>query len=67
MKKAILHRRSSLFYQTANGAHVGDVLINLIHTAKLGGSTPSTTWWRRSAPPSPPAPNAGCPGVMPKR
>ncbi|MBI2569868.1 MAG: transposase, partial [Candidatus Schekmanbacteria bacterium] len=35
LKKAILHRRNSLFCQTANGAHVDDVLISLIHTAAL--------------------------------
>ena len=35
LKKAILHRKNSLFYKTQNGAHVGDVFMSLIHTAEL--------------------------------
>ena len=38
LKKAILHRRNSLFYKTENGAHVGDVCMSLIHTAELCGA-----------------------------
>lgn len=37
LKKAIRHRRNSLFYKTLNGAHVGDVHMTLIHTAELNG------------------------------
>jgi transposase len=40
MKKAILHRKNSLFYKTLNGAHVGDVFMSLIHTAEMNGSGP---------------------------
>ena len=35
LKKAIRHRRNSLFYKTLNGARVGDVHMALIHTAEL--------------------------------
>jgi len=37
LKKAILHRKNSLFYKTDNGAHVGDVFMSLIHTCELNG------------------------------
>ena len=37
LKKAIRHRRNSLFYRTLNGARVGDVHMTLIHTAELNG------------------------------
>ena len=37
LKKAILHRKNSLFYKTLNGARVGDVFMSLIHTAELAG------------------------------
>lgn len=35
LKKAILHRKNSLFYKTENGARVGDLFMSLIHTAEL--------------------------------
>ena len=35
LKKAILHRKNSLFYKTQNGARVGDIYMTLIHTAEL--------------------------------
>jgi hypothetical protein len=37
LKKAILHRKNSLFYKTDNGARVGDVFMSLIHTCELNG------------------------------
>jgi len=37
LKRAIRHRRNSLFYRTLNGAHVGDTFMTLIHTAELNG------------------------------
>ena len=40
MKKAILHRRNSLFYKTLNGARVGDLFMSLIHTGELNGANP---------------------------
>lgn len=40
MKKAILHRKNSLFYKTQNGAWVGDIFMSLIHTAELSGANP---------------------------
>ena len=40
LKKAILHRKNSLFFKTQNGAHVADVFMTLIHTAELEGVDP---------------------------
>ena len=38
LKKAILHRKNSLFYKTENGAQVGDLFMSLIHTCELNGA-----------------------------
>ena len=40
LKRAILHRKNSLFFRTERGAHVGDVHMSLIHTAELCGANP---------------------------
>ena len=40
LKKAILHRKGSLFYKTRNGARVGDIYMSLIHTAELARANP---------------------------
>ena len=40
LKKAILHRRNSLFYKTRNGARMGDLFMSLIHTCELNGADP---------------------------
>ena len=40
LKKAILHRRNSLFYRSQRGADVGDLFMSLIHTAELCGADP---------------------------
>jgi len=40
LKKAILHRKNSLFYKTQNGANVGDIFMSLIHTAALAKVNP---------------------------
>jgi transposase len=40
LKKAILHRKNSLFYLTENGAKVGDLFMSLIHTAELCRANP---------------------------
>ena len=40
LKRAILHRKGSLFYKTANGARVGDLYMSLIATAKLAKADP---------------------------
>lgn len=37
LKKAILHRRNSLFYKTRPGARVGDIYMSLIYTCELNG------------------------------
>ena len=40
LKKAILHRKNSLFYKTSKGAQVGDLYMSLIHTCELNGANP---------------------------
>lgn len=40
LKKAIMHRKNSLFYKTQNGAGVGDLYMSLIHTCELNGVNP---------------------------
>jgi hypothetical protein len=40
LKKAILHRKNSLFYKTENGAAVGDLFMSLIYTAELNKVDP---------------------------
>ena len=54
LKKAIMHRKNSLFYQTQNGADVGDLYMSLIHTCELNNVNPfdyrkdTTIRWKRS-------------------
>jgi hypothetical protein len=40
LKRAILHRKNSMFYKTAKGAEVGDVYMSLIHTCELNSVNP---------------------------
>lgn len=40
LKRAILHRKNSLFYKTQNGAGVGDLFMSLIATARLAKANP---------------------------
>ena len=40
LKKAILHRKNSLFYKTRNGALMGDLFMSLIHSCELDGANP---------------------------
>jgi transposase len=40
LKKAIRHRKNSLFYKTEKGAEVGDLFMSLIHTCELNGANP---------------------------
>ena len=40
LKKAILHRKNSLFYKTRKGAQVGDLYMSLIHTCELNDANP---------------------------
>ncbi len=40
LKRAIRHRKNSLFYKTLHGARVGDIYMSLIHTCELGGVNP---------------------------
>jgi hypothetical protein len=35
LKECIMHRENSLFYNTANGAEMGDLFMSLIHTCEL--------------------------------
>src|ERR1039458_6548593 len=37
LKKAILHRKNSLFYKTRKGAQMGDLFMSMIHTCELNG------------------------------
>lgn len=37
LKKAILHRKSSMFFKTVNGARVGDLFMSIIYTCQLAG------------------------------
>lgn len=40
LKRAICHRKNSLFYKTTNGASVGDLLMSIIHTCFYAGANP---------------------------
>ena len=40
LKKAILHRKNSLFFRSLSGARVGDIFMSLIHTAELHDVNP---------------------------
>ena len=40
LKRAILHRKNSLFYKTEGGAQLGDLFMSLIVTCNLGGVNP---------------------------
>jgi len=40
LKRAILHRKNSLFYRSATGARAGDTFMSLIHSAELNGVEP---------------------------
>jgi len=35
LKRAIMHRKGSMFYKTLSGAEVGDIYMSLIHTCRL--------------------------------
>jgi transposase len=40
LKRAILHRKNSLFFKTEHGAYVGDLFMSLIHTCTLNRVNP---------------------------
>jgi hypothetical protein len=40
LKRAILHRKNSLFFKTEHGAFVGDLFMSLIHTCSLAKVNP---------------------------
>jgi hypothetical protein len=40
LKKAIRHRKNSLFYKTRNGARMGDLFMSLIHSCELFSANP---------------------------
>jgi hypothetical protein len=40
LKKAILHRKGSMFYKTVKGAWVGDLFMSVIHTCELNKVNP---------------------------
>jgi hypothetical protein len=40
LKRAILHRKNSLFFKTQNGARIGDLYLSVIHTCELNQANP---------------------------
>lgn len=40
LKRAIMHRKNSLFFKTLRGARIGDMYMSLIHTAEQCGADP---------------------------
>jgi len=40
LKKAVLHRKNSLFYKTEFGAYIGDIFMSIIQTCRLGKVNP---------------------------
>ena len=40
VKRAIMHRKNSLFYRSITGARTGDTFMSLIHSAELNGVEP---------------------------
>ena len=40
LKKAIQHRKNSLFYKTLHGARIGDLFMSLIYTCQLNEANP---------------------------
>ena len=40
LKRAILHRKNSLFFRTQHGAYIGDLFMSLIHTCNLNRVNP---------------------------
>ncbi|MBC7502221.1 MAG: IS66 family transposase [Herminiimonas sp.] len=40
LKKAIIHRKNSLFYRSQHGAEVGDIYMSLIYTCQSCGANP---------------------------
>ncbi|MGD9579624.1 IS66 family transposase [Sulfuricurvum sp. IAE1] len=40
LKRAILHRKNSLFYKTLHGAYIGDIFMSIIHTCRLSKVNP---------------------------
>jgi transposase len=40
LKRAILHRKNSLFFKTQHGAYIGDLFMSLVHTCTLNHVNP---------------------------
>lgn len=40
LKRAIMHRKNSLFYKTEHGAYIGDLFMSLIHTCQFNNVNP---------------------------
>lgn len=40
LKRAVLHRKNSLFYRTEHGAYIGDMIMSLFTTCQLCGADP---------------------------
>ena len=69
LKKAILHRKNSLFYKTANGARTGDLFMSLIHSCELCDANPFDylTQLQQHAADLENKPSAWMPGITAKR
>ena len=40
LKRAILHRKNSMFYKNMHGAYIGDIFMSLIHTCNIMNINP---------------------------
>jgi hypothetical protein len=68
LKKAIMHRKNSMFYKTRNGARVGDMYMSLIYTCELSGVN-AFDYLNSCSSRRPTSRNlliAGCPGIIAK-
>jgi hypothetical protein len=68
LKKAILHRKNSLFYKTKHGAYVGDMFMSIIHTCNLCNVNPLiiSPSYRKTLPICSKIPPNGCRGIIRK-
>ena len=65
LKKAIIHRKNSLFYKTRKGAFIGDMFMSLIQTCKMAleNSFDHLAAFRKTPWRWPQIPKHGCHGI----
>ena len=65
LKKAIIHRKNSLFYKTPKGALVGDMFMSLIQTCSMARKNPfdCLAALQENASAAAANPENGCPGI----